>query len=228
MKTVNDQERVRRYCQQVPILASSDEDLLSHVTLVQFEKGDFICHEGQPLDQFYFMMEGKAKVFTTQKNGKMLLLCFYSGFELLGEVEVLSKVPYTTTVKALSPVTCLALDKAYVEDYLLKQVDFVHYIAETLSQKLLRNTQNCSFNMLYPLDNRVATYILLSSEGDYFHANLTYLSELLATSYRHLTRVLAKFCDQGLLEKVGVRYLIRDRIGLEGIANLEVTNFGKE
>jgi len=225
MKRLDDHDTINAYCNEIPILKIISPSVKEHLSLVEFSRGENICIEGDSLSSLYFMMEGKAKVFTTQENGKLLLLCFYKDFGLLGELELLSDVPYTTTVKALSKVTCLSIDRKIFETKLLTNLDFVQFIARSLSDKLLRNTQNCTFNMLYPLENRLATYILLSAENGYFSANQTYLSELLATSLRHLTRMLSKFCVDGILEKKNSRYLILDKDKLEALTEGTINSF---
>ncbi len=96
---------------------------------------------------------------------------------------------------------------------------FLRYISSSLATKLSRNTRNCSFNLLYPLENRLATYILASNEDLRFHENLTLLSELLATSYRHLLRVLTQFCTIGLLKKYDSYYEIINFEALEELSN---------
>lgn len=226
MRRIEDKARIENYCLSVEILAQIYPIIKDHVSLVEYKRGVCLCNEGDVVDAFFFMLEGKAKVYTTQENGKMLLLCFYQDFELLGELEILSGVPYSTTVKTLSNVTCLSIDRTFFENEVLENKDFVKYLARSLSKKLLRNTQNCTFNMLYLLENRLATYILLSSENNYFVVNQTYLSELLATSLRHLTRLLTRFCEEGILVKENNRYLISDIDKLEELAIKSIHSFG--
>ena len=60
--------------------------------------------------------------------------------------------------------------------------------------------------MLYPLENRLASYILATvqdSEENYlrFTGNLTEVSELLGTSYRHLLRTLSNLTSKGAIRK---------------------------
>ena len=57
--------------------------------------------------------------------------------------------------------------------------------------------------MLYPLENRLASYILetYTNEDSNNAENLTQISELLGASYRHLLRVLNKFESEGIKKR---------------------------
>ena len=66
--------------------------------------------------------------------------------------------------------------------------------------------------MLYPLENRLASYIVAYLNTDEeesvedgkvfkFEGNYTEIAELLGTSYRHLNRTIKKMCDDKIIQK---------------------------
>lgn len=222
MRIINDESLKRNLIGKNDLSEVFREDMLDSIFLAHFTKGELICCEGDILKYIYFLVEGNAKVFTTQENGKTLLLCFYQETQLIGEVEYFAKVNYTTNVEALTDVYCIGIDIILFRANMLNDNTFLRYISEELAKKLFRNTKNCSFNLLYPLEVRLATYILLASDDSKFDVNLTNLAELLATSYRHLTRVLAKFCNNDLLQKHNGFYLILNKEDLKRIANNDI------
>ncbi|MFH4289055.1 helix-turn-helix domain-containing protein, partial [Acinetobacter baumannii] len=74
--------------------------------------------------------------------------------------------------------------------------------------KLNRLSKNSTINLLYPLENRLASYMLAAGERAVQHGNrivfsgnLTETAELLGTSYRHLLRTLNVFCDKEIIKK---------------------------
>jgi len=90
-------------------------------------------------------------------------------------------------------------------------------ICEYLGDKLTDASNNSSINLLYPLENRLASYIVAFASTDNdnikkltFKESYSEIAELLGTSYRHLNRTLNKFCLEGILTKFDRDYLIED------------------
>jgi len=74
---------------------------------------------------------------------------------------------------------------------------------------------NSSINLLYPLENRLASYIneFLTNDEDSniyidFDENLVNIAELLGSSYRHLLRTLNTLSKKGVLEKEDGKYKV--------------------
>lgn len=51
------------------------------------------------------------------------------------------------------------------------------------------------------MEVRLARYIHFTRRGDMFEERLTEAAEYLGVSYRHLQRIIARFCDEGILER---------------------------
>lgn len=78
-----------------------------------------------------------------------------------------------------------------------------------------------STTIIDSLENRLASVILKNADENLIKPNLTEWSELLCTSYRHLLRNLKDFCNRGILEKQGKKYLILDLETLKKMACVE-------
>jgi CRP/FNR family putative post-exponential-phase nitrogen-starvation transcriptional regulator len=183
---------------------------MANIFMLRFKKGEYICSEGQPILYLFILLEGKAQVYVTSKDGKTLLLCYYTSKGILGEVELLSDGVATSSVQAITEVYCIGLPLLHYKDYLTNNIKFMNYLCSELAQKLSRSVRNSTANILYPLETRLCAYISMSGEGNHFYQKLTETAELLGTSYRHLLRVLEKLCAQGILERVPHGYLIKD------------------
>ena len=84
---------------------------------------------------------------------------------------------------------------------------------------------NSSINLLYPLENRLASYIneFLTNDEDSniyidFDENLVNIAELLGSSYRHLLRTLNTLSKKGVLEKEDGKYKVINKVLLEELA----------
>ena len=49
-------------------------DISPYVTIREFEPDEFLIREGERPDYLYYLMEGRAKLFLSQENGKISLL----------------------------------------------------------------------------------------------------------------------------------------------------------
>ena len=199
-----------------------DCEIKKELVLYKFDKGEYFCREGEQLEYLHFMVEGTIKVNVSLENGKSRLLCFLQDFEILGHLEFFANTDYTSDVLAITDVYCFALDLRKFSSVLFNDTKFLQYSVIKVAKSLLINNENSSFNLLYQLDVRLATYIVLTANDDIFQDNLTVVAEQLATSYRHLTRVLAKFCNKGILEKKYNYYIIVNPKLLKSLSNKSI------
>lgn len=190
-------------------------DQIEQFTLHHFSKGESICELEQPIDYLHFFVEGRVKVFLPVENARQLLLCFYEPLQLFGDLEVFEHEPLsTTTVEALTPCICLGLERAFVVDQLANEPVFLKQLCLSLGRKLGRVISNSALNLLHPVENRVASYILATATLNQQHelifsGNLTQIADLLGTSFRHLHRTLQSFCEQGILAKAKTSYIVQ-------------------
>lgn len=220
MKRIFDQNKIETLVKETGIGSFFSTDILPHLELFQYECDDYLIREGEPLKYLYFLMNGKVKVYISLRNGKSVLLCFYEGVEVLGEAELVNGYPAGTTVQAIESQYCLGIPSEKVNALLLEDQKFLRYALNSISEKLRRTVSNSSVNLIYSLEKRLASYILAVSEKDgVFDENLTEISELLVTSYRHLLRTLNTLVQKGTLVKEGRRYRISDLSLLRQLAS---------
>ncbi|MGN6714507.1 cyclic nucleotide-binding domain-containing protein [Anaerocolumna jejuensis] len=237
MIKLNDQEKLMEYVRRYKMNNIFTEDMTPYMELLSYRKNEFMVKEGEEIPYLLFLTEGKAKVFTSLSNGKSLLLCFYQGFKVLGDVEAVDNVKAVTNVQAIADTYCVGIAYRNVRRFLLEDARFLRYVCSSLGGKLNRCSKNSSINLLYPLENRLASYIYTTGERitdtplsmavpqtslQYemgasvkktvirFDENLTEIAELLGTSYRHLLRTLSEFCERGILKKEGSSYIVTE------------------
>ena len=188
-----------------------------YMSLYMFDKNEYICREEEQLENMYFLVEGKAKVSKHLENGKSLLISFYTPLTIIGDVEFIRNNPTDCSVQAIEDTYCIVISFSVVRSILTRDCKFLLNICEYLSGKLTSNSNNSSINLLYPLENRLASYIVAFVDIDNnrkseftFKESYSEISELLGTSYRHLNRILNKFCLQGILKKCNSGYTIEN------------------
>ncbi len=215
---------IARYYEHFRLERLIPPELIRHLKLRYIEKGSSICQVGQPIDGLSFFVEGHAKVFMAMENGRQLLLCFYEPLQIFGDLELFEAQPRTLTeIQAVTPCICMDLKRDIVMKYLANDPAFLRQMCQSLGRKLGRVNSNSALNMLHPVENRLASYILGTASREdgasiEFTGNLTQIADFLGTSFRHIHRTLQKFCAQGLLEKDKTNYSILNETKLQKLA----------
>lgn len=88
------------------------ETAMRRATLRDVKAGTVIIRQGDPADNFYVIGNGRVEVTQTDESGKSRVLRQMSGGEFFGEIGLLSRVPRTATVTALTDCTLIVLDGA--------------------------------------------------------------------------------------------------------------------
>lgn len=200
-------------------------NLFKEFELIKVNRMEYICLQEEPMVYLWFLVEGNAKVVKVLENGKNLLLSFYEPFAVIGDVELIQAKHASCTVQALSTCYLLALPIDKFRVALQEDIKLMSFICHALAQKLDHISNNSSINLLYPLENRLASYInmVAMQKGTLggircFNENLTQLAELLGTSYRHLLRTLNRLCQAEVLNRQREGYMIVDEEALRQLA----------
>ena len=217
MIKIKNNKQIEEYIKAYKMENLFSDNMKNYMDLYMFDKNEYICKEEEQLENMYFLVEGKAKVSKHLENGKSLLLSFYTPLTIIGDVEFIRDNTTDCSVQAIEETYCIAISFNVVRSLLVKDCKFLLNICEYLSNKLTSNSNNSSINLLYPLENRLASYIVAFVDMDNsdmnkfeFKESYSEISELLGTSYRHLSRTLNKFCLQGILKKSNIGYIIED------------------
>jgi hypothetical protein len=87
------------------------ETAISRSVLRSMSPGESIIRQGDPADFFYVIVDGTVEVSQTDTGGHSSVLRQMGRLEYFGEIGLLSRVPRTASVTALTEGTLIALDK---------------------------------------------------------------------------------------------------------------------
>ncbi|QRG66565.1 Crp/Fnr family transcriptional regulator [Brevibacillus choshinensis] len=200
------------------------DDTVSEMHLYEAEKGEILCSKGDQLTQMYFLLAGKIKIFTTSPNGKSLLLRFNNPLAIVGDIEFISQCEVRNTVEFVQPSLVIGISYKLLQERFVNHPPFLQFILQKISHKLYTSSNSTSLNLLYPVENRFASYLLStisveSASVELQTSKLTEVAELLGTSYRHLNRVIRNLCDAQIIERKKGALLISDREKIEQLAS---------
>ncbi|HEX3021039.1 MAG TPA: transcriptional regulator YeiL [Lachnospiraceae bacterium] len=209
-------------------------DIQPYLELHTFEKNATICSEGEQFQMLYFLVEGRAKLYITHTNGKVSMINFLTAPNLIGEMELIGAQEFSHGITALTECKLLALPLYKLREQLLSDSKFLLFLCKFLSSKALKNTKKFSQNINYTLKERLAYFILLSTDindgkvhrtfdetGTSFNIykeRHTEVAEYLGVSYRHLLYVFTEFCEKQILKKTSKGYLITDYSALHTLS----------
>ncbi|WP_429351152.1 Crp/Fnr family transcriptional regulator [Paenibacillus sp. 4624] len=226
MEEIHESQQIIDHLKQYQLEAVFHEHLRPHMTLCQFEKCELICREGEASEYLYVLVEGKIKIFTTSPQDKTLVLCFKTPLEVVGDIEYVRESNIVNTVQAVSPVVMLRIHYRWLTELASDYAPLLQFLLKIISHKFYIDSNFSNFNLMYPVDVRLASYLLSISTdegGTVMHEeldafNLTDIANLIGTSYRHLNRVIQKLCADGYIQRDQGLIRIKNRAGLRHIA----------
>lgn len=217
MVKVDDNIKLEKYINKNKLNNMFSENMKEYMTLYMFSKNEYICKEGEVLESMFFLVEGKAKVYKILENGRSILLSFYNPIKIIGDVELVRSAVADCNVQVIKDTYCIGINFNIVRSKLIKDCKFLLNICNYLGEKISISSNNSSINLLYPLENRLASYMIAyiniedrNNKKFIFKESYHEIAELLGTSYRHLNRTLNKLCHDGILKKDGREYTIED------------------
>ncbi|MDO3676175.1 Crp/Fnr family transcriptional regulator [Paenibacillus ehimensis] len=222
MKEIQDREQLKHYLRAFQLESVFHEPLRPHLSLYGFEPGDLICTQGQAAEYLYVLVHGKLKIYTTSSEGKTLVLSFKTPLEVIGDVEYVRGTPILNTVEAVTSVCMIGVHYRWLHNYGKDHAPLLQFLLEIITQKFYVKSNSLSFNLMYPVEVRLASYLLsvTSEESDsrLEGVSLSDAANFIGTSYRHLNRVIRQFCIQGLVERHKGIIVVKDRNGLSALA----------
>jgi CRP/FNR family putative post-exponential-phase nitrogen-starvation transcriptional regulator len=214
-------DTVKTYVRRYSLASLLSADLVDMLRPIQRGPGELIIRAGDPVRDLLFFVEGRIKIYTVLDNGQSLLAAIYRPFDILGEVELFSAERYTLSVEALTETVCLRLPVTAIRKSVERNNRLLMYICGRLGAKLKDRIITESINLRYPVENRLASFLQASTDGEGWILgtdNLGELADFLGASYRQLARVVRRFLDQGILDRTRGRIRVLNRTKLLPLA----------
>lgn len=218
LKKIEGAQRVH-YIENYTIQSFFSIDISPFIEVFEFDKGDFIIQEGNKPEYLFYMVEGRAKLYVTHKNGKVSLINFFTSPIFMGEIELLIEARYSKSIQTSSKSICIAIAIEPCKDQLLADAHFLRYLCIFLSNKSTAHSTKYTKHQAYPLENKLAEFILLSSHHNIYKEKHTEISEYFGVSYRHLLHTFSKLSETGIIEKTKTGFKILDKEKLQALAD---------
>lgn len=227
MKKIENQEELHNYIQAYKMNDVLNEELMPHLSLYQFDEGEYICEQGDSRSHLYILVKGKIKIYTTSMEGNKLILAFKFPLEIVGDIEYIQNMDMINTVQAVTSVTMIRVHYEWLNKYSYNHPPFLQFLLKIITRKFHIKNNSFVFNLMYPVEVRLASYLLSisfdeSNEDFKGRLSISHLKDaagLIGTSYRHLNRVLNQLCEEGLVERTKEYIFVKDAERLSSLAN---------
>ncbi|MBQ1508325.1 MAG: cyclic nucleotide-binding domain-containing protein [Erysipelotrichaceae bacterium] len=217
MKEIRDDKRKQRILDSPGFRRYFTDRYDPFASLYRADQGEKILRQEEESHRIYYLVSGRCKVTFLQPNGKSVLLNILVPGDLIGEIELLEDIR-CFSVDALEDLILISLRKDDVTALLNEDPHFLRELSRSISRKERNDIYRLLHALTYPLENRLAKFILDYAEGDRFSIRKTIISESLCVSYRHTEKVMKDFTDQGILDKKKRIYRILNRDALERLS----------
>ncbi|MFI8687842.1 transcriptional regulator YeiL [Rossellomorea sp. NPDC077527] len=211
-------EKKRLYVEKHSIASKFSFHVEEFMEVMEYDRGEWIIQEGKRPDFLFYVTEGKAKIYVTHQNGKVSLINFINAQDYIGEMELLHDVYYTKGIQASTKTVCFAMPYYQCRTKLLEDAKFLRELTKFLSMKATLMAAKYSQSLAFPLENRLADFILQTADNGVYREKHVIVCDYLGVSYRHLLHVLTQFCKKGYLHKEGRNYIIKQYDSLYGLA----------
>jgi CRP-like cAMP-binding protein len=209
--------------QHVPIFANLSKEEMLEISEIatsrSYEKGEMIYWAGDEGGTLFVLFTGRAKLFRLNENGKEQLIRLVEPGEFIGELSLFSSLPLTDNAQALEETTMCVLQGERLKEIMAKYPSIAFKVMDELSRRLEKAENRIEAISLSSVTKRVVDALLEFSGGKkeiVLPMTKGDLSSQLGISQETLSRKLAAFQEEELIELKGHR-----RIIIKNISELE-------
>lgn len=195
-----------------------------------YRKGTYLCHQGDPADEVFFLLSGRVEISSVSVTGNRVLHAALDTSQFVGELGVLAETDRTASVLTLEDSQVWFTGATEFLRFLAEEPSASRGLLRALARQVESNEAFVDDLLFLDLKGRVAKRLLqlatpslddLPDDGSAIpavtHADL---ASLCGGSRENVTRVLSEFQRRGLLERDGKRYVLKKVEGLARIAGL--------
>ncbi|MGH9499720.1 MAG: Crp/Fnr family transcriptional regulator [Terriglobales bacterium] len=199
----------------------------SHLTT--FPGGALLFVEGQIPRGAYVLCSGKAKLSTTSRDGKVLILKIAEAGEVLGLSAVISGQPFQLTAETAGPCQVNFIEREALLQRIEKSGELGLHTSQTLSREFQSAYQDIHDLILARSSAGKLAKLLLSGVTNHekpesneirVRPTLTHeeMAQMIGASRETVTRLLGDLKKKELIRLEGSTLVIRNRTALEALA----------
>lgn len=191
-----------------------------------YARNEAVFLEGDQGDALYVVADGLVKVVVTSLGGSDMILATLGPPAVFGELAAVDGGPRSASVHALEPTTVLTVSRATLLDLVASRPQVADVLLRSLGAMVRRLSDQAADLVFLDLHGRVAKLLLRSagearlSAGDVLDVGMTQseLAAAVGASRQSVNQALQHFERDGVVDRRGRRFVVRDPAGLRRLA----------
>ena len=213
---------------RIPLLSGLEtaelESLSARAVERKFEAEDTLFWEGDDCEGMFLLVDGSVKIFKTASNGREMMLDLVTAPSSIAELPLFDRGPYPASARAVKPSTALFINRTDFYQVCRQNPDLPLKILAVVGRRLRQLVFVVESITFGSVTKRLAKLLLdLQAEHGSGGVTLTHqeLASRLGTVREVVSRNLARFRVQGLVQIEGRAILVSDPVGLRAEAESE-------
>lgn len=183
-----------------------------------YAPGQIICHQGDPGDHLYAVIEGLVKIVFTSARGDEMVLNILGPQEIFGELALLDGSPRSASVVALKSTSVFMLPRRQLLELMSVNPGLADEFLKLIGKLVRKLTEKAGDLAFLDLVGRLAKLLLqLSAMHGHVHGVVldsgltqTDLAGMIGASRPAVNRALQSLATRGLIALQGRTIVLRD------------------
>ena len=193
------------------------QTIFSRMTTRGFPKNAIVVNEGDQTDSLYIILSGRVKVFSSDEEGKEVLLNTLDPYDYFGELALIDEQPRSASVMTVESSKLSIISKDDFMQFLTTYPRISINMLKSLVHRMRLETENIKSLALMDVYGRVAKTLLnLASEEDgrLVTDRITYkeIASMVGASREMVGRILKDLRTGGYISVEGGRIVIHEKL----------------
>jgi CRP/FNR family transcriptional regulator, cyclic AMP receptor protein len=205
------------FLQDVPV--DMIDRFASTGTIHQYRRGTYVCHQGDPADQVYFLVDGKVEISSMASTGTRVFHAAIDEPSFVGELAILGSTARTATVLAIRNADVWTASADAFLEIVTSQPAASRAALRALARQVQAHQALVDDLLFLDLKGRLAKRLLqlvtpdldeLPPDGAIVpEVTQADLASLCGGSRENVTRILKEFERRSLVRREGHRYVLQ-------------------
>lgn len=188
-----------------------------------YPKGRMIYWQEAPAEEFYYLKDGRVKIFLSSENGMEKTLTVLESGSIFGEAAFFDGLPRVSSAKTLVKSEIITITRKSLLDCIRREPQLAMNLLTYLSQTIRMLSAQVDTMTFLQADQRLARLLLKLASGKTVHATHEDLACLAGVSRITVSRILTDFVQRGWVATHYRGIEILDEAGLQKF--IETDNF---
>ena len=157
-----------------------------------FKKDEYICYEGQPGNEMYFVLKGSIGVNVTSAIGTLNQIAVIGEGDFFGEMAIFDNLPRSASGIALEETVCVMINKENLQKFMGTCPEVAKRMMEKMSERIRKLDDELYKNNRF-VSNRLVPLFEMPEEYGFSHAiKAPYHNPQYLTEYRQVCPICGK------------------------------------